>query len=66
MVSFGCVTRTEIAIIFSELIARDNCGSTLCQGERAVVASDSSLAEEPSPVQIVCNIYYSGLRLILN
>jgi hypothetical protein len=32
---------------------RVNCGSTLCQGERAVVASDSSLAEEPSLVQIV-------------
>jgi hypothetical protein len=32
---------------------RGNCGSTLCRGGRAVVASDSSLAEEPSPVQIV-------------
>jgi hypothetical protein len=45
---------------------RVNCGSTLCQVEREVVASDSSLAEEPSPVQIVWNIYYSGFRLILN
>jgi hypothetical protein len=49
MVSFGCVTRPEIAIISSEVIAE----AALCQGERAVVASDSSLAEEPSLVQIV-------------